>query len=91
MARSLTGAGRFLLWHHLPMSPWVRVDDAGFTVHSCPLCGGSSHPATGCVYAAGFVVCWRCTKEARVWLVQWQASKGGRKRPLFYDHVRRVA
>lgn len=74
-----------------PSPVFTRVDAQGFTVYSCPLCGGSSHPATGCVYAPGFVVCWPCTLAWRAHIVAWQKSKGARKGPRFYDHVRRVA
>lgn len=70
---------------------FTHVDAQGFTVYTCPLCGGSSHPATGCVYAPGFVVCWACTLAWRAHIVAWQKSKGARKGPRFYDHVRQVA
>lgn len=53
----------------------------------CPLCGGSSHPATGCAYTATFVVCWRCTIEACRWIERWTAGKGRRKGLSFYAHA----
>lgn len=73
------------------MTPWVSVDDQGFTVFRCPLCGGVSHPSPGSVYAAGFVICWNCTLEGKKYIVAWQNQKGRKKGPRFYDHVRQVA
>ena len=55
--------------------------------HWCPLCGGSSHPATGCYYSEGFVVCWRCTLELCRWLERWTREKGARSGLLFYEHA----
>lgn len=58
--------------------PYVTTDAAGYTVHTCPTCGGSSHPATGCAYSQTFVVCWACTLDAARWVQRWTAQKGKR-------------
>lgn len=63
-----------------------------FTSFRCPMCGGASHPATGCAYTATFVVCRRCTFEAAQYVQHMTNSKGRRAgRPAFYDHVNRVS
>jgi hypothetical protein len=56
----------------------------------CPMCGGVSHPATGCAYSATFVVCWACTLEFCRWLEKWTARRKRRPEPSFYEHVRYV-
>lgn len=68
------------------------MTDEQFDTHWCPMCGGCSHPATGCVYTSTFIVCWACTKSFAKWLQNWTASKGRRGgRPAFFDHVNVVA
>lgn len=60
--------------------------------NACPMCGGASHPATGCAYTATFIVCWRCTLEFARWLERWTASKGRRAGGLrFYEFAGRSA
>ena len=73
------------------VSTFVSTDSTGLVTFWCPLCGGVSHPASGSVYAAGFVVCWNCTLEGKKYIVAWQNQKGRKKGPRFYDHVRQVA
>ena len=70
------------------MSAYTTTDEQGYTSWWCPMCGGSSHPATGCAYSPGFVVCWRCTREAAKWLQHWTArpKRKGKGGPSFYDH-----
>lgn len=68
--------------------PFVSTDPNGFTVFTCPTCGGASHPTTGCAYSPTFVVCGPCTRQWCRWVQNWTASKGRRKGPAFYDHVR---
>lgn len=58
-----------------------------YTSHWCPLCGGSSHPATGCVYTPTFIVCKRCTLDWGKHIERWTNMKGRRKGLNFYDHV----
>ncbi len=70
--------------------PYAWVTPEGFLVTRCPLCGGASHPATGCAYTATFVVCWRCTLELARWLERWTREKGARRGRPFYDHARRA-
>lgn len=65
----------------------VRIDSNGFAVYTCPLCGGSSHPATGCAYSSTFVVCVRCTRAACSWIQSWTVSKGKRKGLSFYEYA----
>lgn len=67
--------------------PRVIENPDGTVSHRCPLCGGASHPATGCAYSATFVVCWRCTLDACAWVQRWTASKGRRRGPAFYEHA----
>lgn len=55
------------------------------------MCGGPSHPATGCVYTPTFVVCYRCTVEAWEWIRRHVNGKGRRFGPGFYEHVNRIA
>ncbi len=50
----------------------------------------AAHPATGCVYSATVLACARCAREAFGWVVKHTNSKGRRKGPNFYDHVRKV-
>ena len=69
------------------MTTYRTTDAAGFTVYTCPMCGGSSHPATGSQLSAGWVVCWRCTLGWARWVQAWTASKGRRKGLSFYDYV----
>lgn len=59
-----------------------------FIIYNCPICGGVSHPATGCAYSENFVVCVRCTKEAWQWLLSHINGKGGRKGIYFYEYAK---
>ena len=57
----------------------------------CFLCSDpAAHPATGCVYTANVLACYRCARTAFAWVVQHTNSKGRRKGPNFYDHVGKV-
>lgn len=58
-----------------------------FASHWCPLCGGSSHPATGCVYTPTFIVCKRCTLDWGKHIERWTNMKGRRKGLNFYEYV----
>lgn len=58
-----------------------------FVSHRCPTCSGPSHPATGCVYSASFIVCGPCTRQAWRWICAHINGKGRRNGPAFYDHV----
>lgn len=62
-----------------------------FARHTCPTCGGPSHPASGCAYTPTFIVCGPCTREAWTWIREMTASKGRRSGPAFYNHVNRVS
>jgi hypothetical protein len=53
----------------------------------CRTCGGPFHPATGCAYTATFVVCGPCTRSFWAWFRVFNANKGRRQGPAFYDHV----
>lgn len=68
------------------------ISNADGTIsHRCPICEGCSHPSTGCAYGPTFVVCWRCTTEGWVWILNHVNSKGRRGGgPSFYDHVGEV-
>lgn len=55
--------------------------------HTCPMCGGSSHPSSGCEYTPTFVVCKSCTLDFWAWLQKFTNGKGRRKGLAFYDHV----
>ena len=67
-----------------------------FITHRCPLCDGVSHPASGCVYSANFIVCGPCVRrdwnhDAKRgpigWLYNHINCKGGRSGYFFYEHV----
>jgi len=58
-----------------------------FVSHWCPSCGGSSHPATGSVFSANYIVCYRCTLEFAAWVQRYTNAKGRRRGPSFYAHV----
>jgi hypothetical protein len=73
------------------MSAFTRVDDNGFVMHSCPGCGGSSHPATGCAYSETMVFCWSCTLDWARWVTKHTNKRGRGGRFNFYDHVSRPA
>lgn len=60
-----------------------------YITHWCKLCGGCTHPATGCVYAADWIVCRNCTLAGWLWMRSVLFSKGGRKGVYFYEHVKR--
>lgn len=69
------------------MTTFARTDENGFTVYTCPGCGGSAHPATGCAYSPTFVWCWQCTLEWCRWVTKHTNGKGLRRGVSFYDHV----
>ena len=58
-----------------------------FITHRCPMCGGVSHPASGCVYTPTFIVCGPCVREGWKWLLAHINGKGGRSGVFFYDHA----
>lgn len=54
----------------------------------CPCCGGCSHPASGCQYAADIVVCGPCTRSFWRWAVHHvnkMPGKRARHRVSFYE------
>ncbi len=57
--------------------------------HTCPMCGGAAHPATGCVYTPTFIVCWACTLDFARWLERWTNSKGLKRGLPFYEYAGR--
>lgn len=59
----------------------------GTVSHRCPVCGGASHPSTGCEYRPGYVVCWRCTREAWHFIKGWTNKKPRRGGPDFYASI----
>lgn len=48
---------------------------AAFISHWCFLCGGSAHPATGCVYSPTCILCHRCTREQWRWVKGWTNAR----------------
>jgi hypothetical protein len=54
----------------------------------CACCKGAAHPASGCQYSERVIICGRCTREAWRWIKGHTNSKGRRKGPNFYDHVK---
>lgn len=57
---------------------------------TCPMCGGVSHPASGCAYTPTFVVCGPCVRDFWAWLIPFVNGKGRRKGLAFYDYARPV-
>ena len=62
------------------MPAFARVDEHGFTVHTCPSCGGASHPATGSAFTPTYVLCRRCAEDFARWVQRWTNAKGKRGR-----------
>jgi hypothetical protein len=58
-----------------------------FARYVCRDCGGPAHPASGCQYTVGWIVCGPCVRRAWAWIMQFQAGKGRRRGVSFYDHV----
>lgn len=68
----------------------LRIENANGTVSfRCPDCGGASHPATGCVMSANYVVCWSCSLRLAKWVQAWTGKRPPRRKdvgaPLFYE------
>ncbi len=62
-----------------------------FQTYRCPMCGGVSHPSSGCAYSASFVVCGPCTRQAWKWILNHVNGKGGRKGINFYSCVNKIS